>query len=314
MLRNKKRIIIRHPENPILTGEDFPNDIVTVFNAGVIKQGPDKYTMVCRVEDSALSRYLWVADSSDGIDFTPRPEPVKVPTDCPVYEEYAHAGHGQSYHDPRITCIDGVYYVTHNCHTKYGCQLGLFKTDESFENFEWLGLISWPDMRNGVLFPEKINGMYWRLDRPNVENASDIWAGQSPDLLHWGQPRHLIGYNDTPWTYEKIGPGAPPIKTDAGWLCIIHGTRIQTHDTVYGLGAMLLDLEDPTKVLGLAQRCILAPEELYELVGQTWSVVFTCGAILEDDKTVRIYYGGADSVQCLATASLDDLIYACLNE
>lgn len=313
MLRQKKRLVQRYPGNPILTGEDFPKDIVTVFNCGVVKQGPRKYTMVCRCEDSSLGRYMWVADSEDGIRFKPRPEPVKLPVDDPVFKEYV--ADTWSYYDPRVTPLEGRFYITHAAHTSHGCQLGLFVTDGDFEKFDWLGLISWPDNRNGVLFPRKINGMYWRLDRPNVERAMDVFTGQSPDLLHWGSPRCIIRQKDIHWGYTKIGPGAPPIETPEGWLCILHGVRIQcAAHYVYQLGVALLDREDPNKVLGVAQRAILWPEETYELIGQTPSVVFTNGAILEDDGEVRIYYGAADTVQCLGTARLDELIYACRHE
>lgn len=315
MLREKKRIVFRHPSNPILTGEDFPFDIVTAFNAAVIKQGPKKYTMVARVENSALERYMWVCDSQDGIKFKPRPQPVPVPDKDPVYFEYCDGGRQRTYFDPRICPVDGQLYVTHNCHTDYGCMLGIFKVDENFEKWEWMGLISEPDNRNGVFFPEKIQGKYWRLDRPNVDGRMHIWTMQSPDLIHWGVPRMIVKMGTpTRWAQLKIGPGAPPIKTKEGWLCIIHGVRPQCTDHVYQLGVMLLDLENPNKVIGVSKRAILQPETNYELVGQTPSCVFTCGATLEDNNEVRIYYGGADSVQCLATASLDDLIYACKHE
>jgi predicted GH43/DUF377 family glycosyl hydrolase len=315
MLRKKKYIVERHPQNPILTAADFPGDIVTAFNGGVIKQGPGKYTMVARVENSALERYMWVCDSTDGLHFTPRPQPVPYPQNDPIYHEYVDGGRQRSYHDPRICEVEGQYYVTHNCHTDYGCQVGLYKVDKRFEKWDWLGLITWPDNRNVVIFPEKIQGKYWRLDRPNVPGAMHIYTGQSPDLIHWGVPRCIVKTrNPTRWAQTKIGPGGPPIKTKEGWLCIIHGVRPQCNDSVYQLGVMLLDLHDPNKVIGVSKRAILAPETTYELIGQTPSCVFTCGSILEDDGTVRIYYGAADTVQCLAMASLDDLLYACKHE
>lgn len=315
MLREKKRILVRHPENPILTAEDFPYDICTVFNTGVVKQGPKKYTMVARVENTALERYLWVCDSEDGIHFKPRPKPVAVPDTDPLYMEYVDGGRQRSYFDPRVTPLEGKFYITHAAHMANGCQMGLFRTDGDFEKFEWMGLISLPDNRNATLFPEKIGGKYWRMDRPNVEGAQHIWTQQSPDLIHWGVPRVIVKMRDqVRWAQTKIGPGAVPIKTPEGWLCIIHGVRPQCTDLVYQLGVMLLDLENPNKVIGVAKRAILWPETQYELVGQTPAVVFTNAAILEDDGTVKIYYGGADTVGCLATARVEDLIHACKHE
>ncbi len=315
MLRQKKRIVHRYEGNPILTAEAFPYDVVTVFNSAVVKQAPDKYTMLTRVENTALERYMWVCDSRDGIHFTPRPEPVTVPVNDPVYYEYCDQGRQRTYFDPRVTRIDDQYYCCIAAHTTHGCQVGLFKIDDDFETFEWIDLISWPDNRNGVLFPEKIGGMYWRLDRPNVPNASHIFVGQSPDLVHWGRPRFVLGTSmPCRWAQTKIGGGATPIRTEEGWLCIIHGVRLQCTDYVYSLGVMLLDLEDPGQLIGAAKRAILWPEKEYELVGQTPSVVFVNSAIVEDDGTVRLYYGGADTVACLATADLDELIYACKHE
>jgi predicted GH43/DUF377 family glycosyl hydrolase len=312
MLRDKKAIVVRHPGNPILTGANFPNDIVTVFNSSVVKQASDRYVMVCRVEDSALGRYLWVADSKDGVRFEPRPRPLAMPRGNPVFDEYC--GDTKSYWDPRITEIDGQYYITHAAHTHHECQLGLFKIDRDFERLEWLDLILPPDNRNGVLFPERIRDRYWLLHRPNVPGHFDMWIASSPDLLHWGGHRRLIGKQEVRWADAKIGGGAVPIKTSEGWLCIIHGVRIQCTDFVYSLGVALLDLEDPTRVIGLSKRAILDPKETYELLGQALSVVFTTGAVAEPDGSVKIYYGAADTVQCLATARLSDLVDSCRRE
>ena len=310
MLHETKYLVRRYEKNPILTGDDFPNDIVTVFNAGVIKRGEANYTMVCRCEDASLGRYMWVADSTDGIHFTPRPKPLTLPTDDPVFMRYCHTT--KSYWDPRVTEVEGKFYITHAADVTNGatCQLGLFEIDAAFEKLTWRGLISEPDNRNGVLFPERINGMFYRLDRPN-DNGFDIWSCCSPDLIHWGQPRRVLQRQQLFWADRKIGPGAVPIRTNAGWLCIIHGVRRQCTDEVYSLGAMLLDINDPTRLTGLCERAILWPKEQYELIGQSPSVVFTNGAVVEDDGTIRIYYGAADTVLCLGTVAMDDLIAAC---
>jgi predicted GH43/DUF377 family glycosyl hydrolase len=114
------------------------------------------------------------------------------------------------------------------------------------------------------------------------------------------------------WAWSKIGPGAPPIRTEAGWLNIFHGVRTQcVQHYVYQLGVSLLDLEDPSKVVAQAKAAILEPEEMYELVGQTPSVVFTSGAVVEDNGEVKVYYGGADTVQCVAVTTIEQLLHAC---
>jgi len=307
--RLAQAIVTRHPENPILTGADFPPEsrIVRVFNSGVIKSG-GRYLMACRAEDRALRNYIWIAESSDGVHFRPRALPVAMPHDDPDFAEYT-AG---MYYDPRITEIDGVFYLCHAAHSGHGCRLSLMKTTD-FERFEWMGHISETDNRNGVLFPEKIDGLYARLDRPNTgDSFGDIWISYSPDLIFWGKSKCVLRNSQVRWAWAKIGPGAVPIKTPKGWLNIFHGVRTQCKSHyVYQLGVCLLDLHDPSKVIAMSREAILEPVEDYELVGQTPSVVFTSGAVVEADGEVKLYYGGADTVMALGTTSIDKLLYAC---
>ncbi len=310
MNTNKYPICKRYEGNPILTGKDFPveADIKTVFNSGIVKYN-GTYIMVCRVEDSALVNRFWIAESTDGYNFKPRPKPVDMPYDNPKFKKYAES----MIYDPRVTKIGDEYYIVHAAHSGHTCRLSLLKTDD-FKEFQWKGFISETDNRNGVLFPEKINGLYARLDRPNTgANTGDIWVSYSPDLMFWGKSECVFrNWEGIRWAWTKIGPGAAPIKTPKGWINIFHGVRTQCKaHFVYQLGVCLLDLEDPSKVKAMAESAILIPEEQYELVGQTPSVVFTCGAVVEDDGEVKLYYGGADTVQCVATTSLEQLIDAC---
>ena len=304
-------IVDRYPQNPILTGADFPpgSGIVRVFNSGVIKWR-GRYIMACRAEDQALVGRIWIAESTDGVHFVPRPAPVAMPEDDPEYAEYTA---GMIY-DPRITELDGRFYLVHAAHSAHTCRLSLVETAD-FEHFKWLGFISETDNRNGVLFPEKIQGLYARLDRPNPgAEFGDIWVSYSPDLIFWGRSRCVLRNCQVRWAWAKVGPGAVPIKTPEGWLVIFHGVRWQCKSHyVYQLGVCLLDLEEPHRIIRLAKEAILEPRELYELVGQTPSVVFTSGAVVEDDGEVKLYYGGADTVMCLATTSVERLLDACRN-
>ncbi len=301
-------LLRRHPENPILTGKDFPTafGIKRVFNSGVIK-ARGRYVMACRVEDAALRNRIWIAESDDGYRFVPHDGPVEMPGD-PEFVEYT-AG---MYYDPRITEIDGVFYLMHAAHSSHGCRLSLLRTKD-FRRFDWLGHVSAPDNRNGALFPEKINGLYARLERPNTGSSfGDMWVSYSPDLVFWGNARCVLRNRDVRWAWTKIGPGAVPIKTPHGWLTIFHGVRTQcAQHYVYQLGVCLLDLVDPSKVIGRCEEAILEPEEPYELVGQTPSVVFTSGAVVEENGEIKLYYGGADTVQCVATGNLSRLLRAC---
>lgn len=301
-------LVDRYPGNPILVGADFPptSGIARVFNSGVIKfRG--RYVMACRAEDRGLRNRMWIADSDDGIKFVPRAAPIAMPHDDPEFAEYTTG----MYYDPRITEIDGVYYLMHAAHSHHGCRLSLVKTLD-FDTFEWVGFVSETDNRNGVLFPERIGGLYARLDRPNTgDSFGDMWVSYSPDLRFWGQAKCALRNSDVRWAWAKIGPGAVPIKTPEGWLNIFHGVRTQCKSHyVYQLGVCLHDLEDPSKVIALAREAILEPETSYELVGQTPSVVFTCGAVVEPDQSIKLYYGGADTVMALATTSVERLLHA----
>jgi predicted GH43/DUF377 family glycosyl hydrolase len=251
---------------------------------------------------------IWIAESSDGYEFVPRSAAIDMPENDPGWARYTT---GMIY-DPRITRIEDTFYLMHAAHSGHGCRLSLIKT-EDFQEFVWLGFVSETDNRNGVLFPEKVGGFYARLDRPNTGgDFGDIWISYSPDLIFWGKSECVLRNSEVRWAWTKIGPGATPIKTKQGWLNIFHGVRTQcASHYVYSLGVALHDLENPARVVAMCKEAILHPEMEYELMGQTPSVVFTSGAVVEDDGQVKIYYGAADTVQCVATTTVERLLYAC---
>jgi predicted GH43/DUF377 family glycosyl hydrolase len=219
------------------------------------------------------------------------------------------------YYDPRITYMasEGIYYINFAVHSdRLGVRGGQVKTKD-FERFEWIGFGTEPDCRNCVLFPEKINGLYARLDRPHGKDGTrnNIWVSYSPDLQFWGKSQCVATTRYHHWDDAYIGPGAVPIKTQHGWLEIYHGVYRSCSGMIYRLGVMMLDLHDPSKVLGRCNGYILGPREQYERVGDVPNVVFTSGAVLEDDGQVKLFYGGADTVMCMATAKLADLVEAC---
>ena len=152
-----------------------------------------------------------------------------------------------------------------------------------------------------------------RLDRPHSEISPwSIWISYSPDLVHWGDSKVVMKPEKYHWDEMKIGPGAPPIRTDRGWLNIYHGVFPTMDGCVYRLGVALHDLDDPAQILGVCDRWILQPEDPWELVGYVHNVVFTCGAVPEDDGTLKLYWGGADKVMCAGTASIEELADLCL--
>ncbi len=255
LLRNPPGNLVRYENNPILTAADFPEPIKGVYNSGITKLG-DTYIMVCRVEDRALRQHLWLARSKDGYHFKPDPAPFKLPDD-PVYQA-AIAG---CYYDPRVTSLEGQYFIVHAAaDSGFNSRLGMIRTKD-FEKFEFVSLPGSVNTRNGVLFPEKINGDYILMERDAGLSGGEIWLNYSPDLIHWGKAKLAYSRTAQYWHYCKVGGGAVPIKTEKGWLTIFHGVHVMCQSQyVYHLGVMLLDLEDPSKVIASCPYSILSPE------------------------------------------------------
>ncbi len=300
-------LLKRHPANPILTAADFSQPINSVFNAAAIKFD-GQYLLLNRVEDLTGSSFLWLARSDDGVHFTPDPAPALLP----AAEEPFSLVESSGIEDPRITLIGDTYYITYVAYSEYGCVTNLARTQD-FERYERVAVMTLPDNKDVVLFPRKFDGRYARLDRPmtRVSSIGDVWMSFSHDLCYWGDPRLVMRPVPRKWDSYKIGAGAPPIHTPHGWLEIYHGTRPTAAGTIYRLGAVLLDLDAPWRVLGRASEAILSPLAPEDFLGNVGNVVFTCGAILADDGELKVYYGAADHVMCLATAPVDDVIALC---
>jgi len=304
-----KTVVKRCPQNPILTRDDVPYDVGTVHNAGVVKH-KGQYIMLFRSHLKNGRSIIGRADSNDGFLFSVNPEPFLTPAVDSIFGEYEEFG----VEDLRINPVADEYLLTYSAYSRHGVRIALVRTKD-FESIERVALITQADLRNVVIFPEKFNGRYVRLDRPHSEISPwSIWISYSPDLVHWGDSKVIIKPVPYHWDEMKIGPGAPPFKTEKGWLSIYHGVFKTMAGAVYRLGAALHDLEDPAKVIGVSDEWILQPEESYEVSGYVPNVVFSCGAVPEDDGTVKIYWGGADTVMCAGTAVIDDLVQLCLTK
>ena len=252
---------------------------------------------------------LGKAESEDGFNFIADEKPFMVPATEGIFREYEEYG----VEDPRIIFLDGEYLITYSAYSRNGVRIGLAKTAD-FKSIQRISLITEADYRNVVLFPEKFNGLYARLDRPHSEISPwSIWISYSPDLKYWGESRLVMKPCPYHWDEMKIGPGAPPIKTPRGWLHIYHGVFPTMDGCIYRLGVALHDLNDPSKIMAVGDEWILQPEEPYEITGYVHNVVFCCGAVPEEDGTVKIYWGGADSVMCVGTAIVEQLVDHCLN-
>jgi len=295
-------IVHRCEKNPILTPEMIPG-ANAVFNSSVTRFG-NCYVGVFRVEKRQGFQSLRVGWSDDGISSWKFDEgEVLVPTEEPFisYEEARY--------DPRITQIGDTYYICHASENRFGCQISVASTKD-FKRFEKIAVASEPTNRNMVLFPEKIGGLYVRLDRPfEYGGKGNIWISYSPDLVYWGRSECIMQSRGFAWDQGKIGPGAPPVRTDEGWLVLYHGITPRVNAQIYKAGVALLDLDDPRKVIARGKEYIMAPREIYERVGDVPNVVFPTAAIPYYEKDeLRIYYGAADTVFCMATAKISELI------
>lgn len=305
----KKEIVRRYKQNPILTKDDVPYQVETVHNAGVVKHA-GKYVMLFRSHKRNGRSIIGIAESEDGYHFIVREKPFIIPAEKGVFAEYEEYG----VEDCRICEIEGEFLLTYSAYSRHGVRTALAKTGD-FINIERVALITVADSRNVVIFPEKIDGRYARLDRPHSEISPwSIWISYSPDLIYWGDSKVVMKPGQYRWDEMKIGPGATPIKTDEGWLNIYHGVFKTMDGAVYRLGAALHDTKDPSKILGISDDWILQPQDPWEITGYVHNVVFTCGAVPEPDKTVKIYWGGADTVMCVGEADIIDLTGLCLTK
>jgi predicted GH43/DUF377 family glycosyl hydrolase len=297
-----RELLIRHSANPILTYKDLPFNCNAVYNPGAAKVG-NRYVLLARVEDGRRDNRLHVAWSDDGLSFRIEPKPIAITgtLDDELPEKHLY--------DPRITFLEGTYYITY-CSQDFGevVRIGLLRTAD-FKTFQRVAFITEPWNRNCALFPERIGGQYARIDRPMNGNDAINMVSFSPDLVHWGGSRPIELQPQT-WMRQKWGVGPTPIKTDAGWLVIIHGVWLAVN-YVYRLGVILLDKDKPWKVAGQCPEFILTPREPYERVGDTIDCVFSNGAVVEPDGRVKVYYGAADTCIALATTTISELLAAC---
>jgi predicted GH43/DUF377 family glycosyl hydrolase len=308
MARKYKYDVIRRWQgNPLITIDDIPFPCNTVFNAGCAKY-KDEYILILRVEDLTGRSVFALARSQDGYGFELEPEPVMAPCEeegC--FKEYERKG----IEDPRITKIGDIYYIVYTAASPYGPLLALAKTTD-FKSFERVALISEPENKDGVLFPAKIKGKYARLDSPVAGGLANIWISYSDDLITWGNSRCVMTVRDDHWDSWRVGASCQPIKIEDGWLIIYHGVKAASSGPIYRLGAAVLAEDDPSRVLCRTAIPILSPREYYERVGDVNNVVFSCGAILEDDnQELKIYYGASDTSICVGTANVNELMQFC---
>ncbi len=207
--------------------------------------------------------------------------------------------------DCRVSKINDTYYLTFTAVSENGVGIGL-RTTTDWKSFTSCGMIFPPHNKDCTIFEDRINGKYYALHRPSGIGIGGnyIWLAESPDAIHWGHNVCLAKTRKKMWDSERVGAGAAPVKTEKGWLEIYHGAN-EKHQ--YALGALLLDLHNPTKVIARSREPIMFPSEPYELTGFMGNVIFTNGHIVKGDDLI-MYYGAADEVICMATLSISQVL------
>lgn len=292
----------RFSGNPVI--KRYPAEgLARVFNSAVLPyQGG--FIGVFRSEGLDGDSSVYLGRSANGIDWDIEKERI-----CFVDRNGKYIGPCYGY-DPRLIKIEDRYYFVF-CGGFEGPTVDIAVT-EDFKTFTLLPHGFLPCNRNGVLFPRKVDGKFLMLNRPcdnRHTDFGDIFLSKSPDLLFWGDHKLVMRRRHAPWQNVKIGAGCAPIETSEGWLIFYHGVAGPCNGFVYSMGAALLDLDDPSKVLYNCKRFLLTPETPYEECGFVPNVVFPCAAVT-DAATGRIavYYGAADSYVAVAFSTVDIVI------
>lgn len=241
--------------------------------------------------------YLRLVFSDDGVHFY---EDSKYP---PVFGSGFYESFGIE--DCRVATMDDGYYLTFTEVSPVAVGVGMMHTRD-FRHFTHEGMIFPPHNKDCALFEEKIDGRYYALHRPSSPELGGnyMWIAESPDRIHWGRHKCVATTRKGFFDSARLGAGASPIRTDEGWLVIYHGADSSNR---YCLGAMLLDLKDPSRVLARSSEPIMEPVAPYEQTGFFGNVVFTNGQIVDGD-TVHIYYGASDEVICKADFSIKEIL------
>ena len=296
-----QEVVWRYSGNPIIRRDQIPTSN-SIFNSAVVPF-KGKFAGGFRCDDKARHQDLHRGFSMDGVSWDLDPAVIDWRCDDP---ELARASYR---YDPRVVWVEDRYYVIW-CNGYHGPTIGIGYTFD-FETFHFVENALLPFNRNGVLFPRKIGGNYLLFSRPSDNGHTpfgDIYLSQSPDMVHWGQHRFVMGTAGG-WQSTKIGAGPTPIETPEGWLLIYHGVLTSCNGFVYSFGAALLDLDQPWKVIARGKPYLLAPTTLYECVGDVPNVAFPCAALHEPDTgRLAIYYGAADTVTGLAFGHVNEIV------
>jgi beta-1,4-mannooligosaccharide/beta-1,4-mannosyl-N-acetylglucosamine phosphorylase len=292
----------RYKGNPILTPEMWPYPANSVFNPGAIKLN-DETLLLVRVEDMRGFSHLTVARSADGITNWKIDQKPTMEADHNSREER------WGIEDPRIIWLEEQkqYAITYTSFSEGGPVVSLAIT-KNFKTFARLGVLLPPEDKDACLLPRRFRGRFALIHRPIVRGEAHIWLSFSPDLKHWGDHIVLIMTRHAYWDCHRVGLACQPIETDKGWMVFYHGVRNTTAGAIYRMGVVLLDLEEPWRVIRRSEEWIFGPREIYELVGDVGGVVFPTGVtVTKETDQLNLYYGAADCTIAVATAKLSEI-------
>ena len=297
-------VINRWEGNPLITVEDLWCSCSHICNAAATKFN-GQYLLLVTIEGMRGIKTIHMAQSKNPYCFAVNCEPFISSSPTGAFAKYEHYG----VLDPKITLIDGIYYITYTALSQYGYRLALAETKD-FKTVRKRGFISEPDTKGGLLFPEKINGKYVKLEMP--KDGRQIWISYSDDLTYWGGYDQIMSPRGGFWDSHKVGPAVPPIRIkDGRWLLIYYGIKDTSGGPIARIGAAFLDPDDPSKVIARTNIPIISPRAFHERVGDIFNVVSSCGGILEGEKLL-LYYGAANSCICVGTTTLDEIEEDCI--
>ena len=241
--------------------------------------------------------HLRILFSDDGINFS---ESQEFPS---IFGEGEYESFGIE--DCRVAKVDDTYFLTYTMVSGNGVGVGL-RTTKDWKTFEKKGMIFSPHNKDCAIFEEKINGKFYALHRPSSPELGGnyIWLAESYDAVHWGNHKCVATTRVGKFDSKRLGAGASPIKTEKGWLEIYHGA---TDKNRYCLGAILMDLNNPAKIIARSEEPIMEPMAEYELKGFFGEVIFTNGHVVNVDQ-IQMYYGAADEFVGLATFSINEIL------
>jgi predicted GH43/DUF377 family glycosyl hydrolase len=297
----------RDPANPILTPADWPYQVNSVFNPGAAFHDGET-VLLCRVEDRRGMSHLTVARSPDGVHgWRVDPKPL-------LSEDPGDATSMWGVEDGRVTWVAelGCYVIAYTAYGPSGPCVAL-ATTEDFLSVEKLGPVMPPEDKDAALLPRRVNGQFVLYHRPvSTRDTSHpaVWLSRSRDLRHWSAPEPVLAGRRGPWwDAVRVGIGPAPLETEYGWLGVYHGVKQMPAGPIYRAGLVMFDLDEPARVIRRAPGWVMGPEARYETSGDVPNVVFPTGLLHDAETgTLRLYYGGGDSVIAVATAQVDEVL------